>query len=214
MLKKTVIMLSVLMLFVGILLVQAQTKTIYHVETQYIDTLNMPWTKSVKDLESTLNEFYDKPDGTGDWKLECRDGLCQPFYLNGSTKHIIKTYYEFGSKNKLKSIRSEYDATGYTRLIKRIEKDFTSSAIVTRAYQFAHHIYDRDYRNANIKVEVKHNGINKPVKFSATYKTIKQKEGEKHVDEMAMAQADPIVIFRAPMHFFAAYCMLLNDSTN
>jgi len=211
MLKKTVIMLSVIMLFVGILFAQAQIKDSYHFEDQYIDTLNMPWTKSVKVLEATLNEFYDKPDTAGPWTLECKDGVCNPFYLDGVDKHIMKTYYEFGTNNKLKSITSQYDVIGYTRLITRLEKDFSTGGVVT-AYQYVRHVYEKDYRNAHITVDVTYTGINKPVKFSAKFETIKEKEGETHVDEMAMAKADPRIIYRASIRVLTAYCMLLNGS--
>lgn len=214
MLKKVVIMLLVLTLFVGIFIVQAQPEDRYYFEDQYIDTLNMPWTKSVNDLETVLNTYYDKPETASEWKLQCADGLCNPYYIDGIDRHIIKTRYEFGTNNQLKSIRSEYDVTGYALLIERIEKDFSENrAVVTRAYQFAHHVYDKTYRNGNIKVEVKHTGINKPITFSATFKTIKEKKEGKDED-MAMAKGDPSILYRASFRTMLAYIAIRCNNVN
>lgn len=213
MLKKTLVVAAVLSLFVGIILVHAQTKTINHYENQYIDTINLPWGSSQHVMKSVLNEFIEKPDSAGPWDLECADNLCKPFYVDGVDKHVFKTTYEFTGHDKLKSVTAKYDATGYTRLIERIEKDFGSSAVV-RAYQYNHHIYEKKTKKSVLTVEVIHRGINKPIKFYAKVLLLKQKEGDTTNEDIAMAKVDPSILYRAPFRAMLAYLAIRADTIN
>ena len=204
MLKKTLVGVAVLSLFVGIILVHAQTKTINHYEDQYIDTLNLPWGASQHVMKETLNQFIERPESADPWDFECADSICKPFYMDGIVKHLFRTSYEFTGYDKLKSVTAKYDATGYTRLIERIEKDFGSSAVV-RAYQYNHHIYEKKTKKSVLTVEITHRGINKPIKFYAKVLLLKQKEGDTTNEEIAMANTDLSVLYRAPFRAMLAY---------
>jgi hypothetical protein len=212
MLKKSIIALGVLAIFVGVFLVHAQTSVRYHYEAQYIDALNMPWHGDRDVLKLWLNEFYDKPENTT-WELECIDGFCQPYYEEGLDKHYIKTMYEFGALNKLRGVHAYYDVVGYSRLIKRIEEDFSNRAVVS-AYQYTHHIYDKTSEKSTLKVEVKHYGVNKPVKFSIRYKPIIKKEEITNDKEVAVANAGTNVLYSPAVRTVFACVLILNGNVN
>jgi len=211
MLKKMLIAASILSLFIGIMLVQAQTKIIYHFEDQYIDALNIPWAKSVETMEETLNAFYDKPETSGKWTLECGGGVCHPFYMYEGDKHIMKTYYVFG-KNKLRSITAQYDSGGYELLIETLEKNFNSSGVVI-AENYAHHIYEKDYRNAHIAVEVVKKGTG-PITFTARFKTIKENKGDSRDGDIALTNENASFLYSAFSRTVIAYCVLRNTHVN
>jgi hypothetical protein len=214
MLKKILITASILSLFVGIFIVQAKNQTVYHFEDQYIDALNIPWTKSVETVEKTLNTFYDKPEASGKWTLECGDGgVCHPFYMYDGEKHIIKTYYVFGTKNQLKSITAQYESGGYELLIENIEKNFNTGGVVT-TNNYAHHIYEKDYRNAHITVEVIKKGSINPITFIARIKTIKEDKGDSKDGDIAISNTDPSILYRGAVRAVFAYYILRNIGVN
>ena len=212
MLKKILVATSILSLFVGIFMVQAQTKIIYHFEDQYIDALNIPWTKSVKDMEENLNRFYDKPEGSGKWTLECGYAVCHPFYMYEGDKHIMKTYYVFGSKDQLRSITAQYENVGYERLIQTIENHFDTRGVIT-AEEYAHHIYEKEYRGAHIAVEVIKKGTH-PITFTARFKNIKDPKGDNKDGDIALSNPNPSILHGAPMRAVLAYCILRSSYIN
>ena len=180
MLKKLVIMLGVLSLFIIIFVVHAQTISRVHHETHYIDVLKIPWGEPVDELKRSLNIYYVIPLAQADLELQCDDGSCVPFYMDGVEKNIIQTVYAF-KDDKLHSISARYDAVSYTRLIERLKRDFKVGGYVS-AYQYTHHIFEKNYQNSHITVEVIHRGINKPIVFSATFKIIDEEKEKKKED--------------------------------
>jgi len=211
MLKKTAIALGILSIFTLILIAQATTKPTVIDEWQYINVLELTWTQPREALLNLMNKHYEKPEGAGDWKFECADGICNPYYMVGDKKIQTSTKYVFGTENKLSSLYAYYDPSFYKDLVRRIETDFTTGGSLTTSEQTLH-IYQKDYRNGSFTVEIVFSHTKKLVKFSTEFKLIPTKEDNS--DEQIADKGSHDNLYSASVRYLLGYYMLRSTDVN
>ena len=152
MLKKILISVGVLSLFVAIFVVHAQPSVHKLKNTQYVDALALPWFDTVEEIKSVMEAFYSKPkDAT--WNLRINQfEVATPYYKQGVDEYELPIELLF-TDGILRSIRAEYANDYYETLVKRIQEDFTDGGFIETSNKIFH-TYQRIMEEDGIKVTV------------------------------------------------------------
>ena len=212
MLKKIMILTSVLALYLVVFAVWAQPSVHKLENDQYVNVLELPWFEDVETFKDMLDAFYNKPS-SADWSLRMNQfETATPYYKDGLDEYElpINMYFPEGI---LRSFSSTYNPDYYETLVKRVTEDFIDGGYIETSGKIFH-TYQRVMEEEGIKVTVEivfDKNKEKQLMFDATCEKFSSPKEKIHEPKKNI-EKHRVDVLRASIKRMFGYCLLL--STN